>query len=150
MVTSRLEDAGFDRSMSANERSSYLTDSPLISDATKTEADKLAEVQLVVVCYPLIFGVCPPRVKNWTDRAFVLDVAFEFDRKNRVRGAMRHLKRTLVVGVTDRPARRHHRLAYGPYLARSFFLHSNMRSGFKYIETEIEQPGAVLRRIDRW
>ncbi len=128
-----LASAGFDAPMSAAEREAYHTDQPLITAETREAAAAVVAARGLVICYPIVHGTAPPRVKSWQERVFVLGLAFRFTPSGRITGALDHLQRALVVGVAERPDRAdRHRNAFGPCLARSFFLSSNRACRARY------------------
>lgn len=148
-----LAAAGFDDFMSDTERAAYLTEQPLVSDATRTGADAVRSVGGLVVCYPIVHGTAPPRVKSWQERVFVLGVGFEFLPSGRITGALHHLDRALVVGVPgprSGAGRHDHRNDFGPCLARSFHLSSNRRCRARYLELADADPEPALALLDRW
>jgi putative NADPH-quinone reductase len=143
---------GFDAFMSAAEREAYHTDSPLITPATRAAADAVLAAQAVVICYPIVHGTAPARVKSWQERVFVLGLAFRFTPSGRITGALDHLSRALVIGVG--PVAGHRRAgarnAFGPCLARSFWLSSNRECRGRY--RSVEEATVVDRAPDlaRW
>lgn len=153
-----LADNGFDAFMSADERAAYLTDEPLITDEPRRAAAAVQSAAALVICYPVVHGTAPARVKSWQERTFVLGLAFRFTPSGRITGALDHLHRTLVVGVAD-PAdgnppqirRAGRRNGFGPCLARSFVLSSNRVCKARY-RTVGPADGAerVQREIAGW
>lgn len=91
---------GFARTMSAGERRVYETDEPLATDETRSAAGAVKAADAVVCCYPTrLFGV-PASLKSWFERVLVLGVAFEFDRRKRIRPALTNVRRLGVVTTT--------------------------------------------------
>lgn len=128
-----LAAAGFDAPMSAAEREAYHTDQPLIMAETREAAGAVLAARALVVCYPIVHGTAPARVKSWQERVFVLGLAFRFKPSGKITGALDHLRRALVVGVAADPDPADGaRNAFGPCLARSFFLSSNRTCRSRY------------------
>lgn len=164
-IRADLAASGFDAFMSAAERQAYLTDSPLITPEAAAAAATVRAAEGLVVCYPIVHGTAPPRVKSWQERVFVLGVGFEFLPSGRITGALHHMRRACVVGVeTDAEPRARNRLRsgvwrdrndYGPCLARSFYLSSNRTCRSRYLEFG-NGPGPAFERrraerlISRW
>lgn len=159
VTTTDLAAEGFDRFMSAEERAAYHSDHPLITPEVAAAADRVRAAAGIVVCYPVIHGTCPPRVKSWIERVFVLGVGFEFLPSGRITGALDHVHRACVIGVVpaDAPARARWRLARGnrrndngPCLARSFYLSSNRACRARYVVVRGDDHAPAARIIDRW
>jgi putative NADPH-quinone reductase len=155
---------GFDAFMSAAEREAYETDTPLITADTRAAADAVLAAEAVVICYPVVHGTAPPRVKSWQERVFVLGLAFRFAPSGRITGALDHLHRALVVGVSDGPVGAGRRWpsparwrdpvsgrnSFGPCLARSFFLSSNRRCRSRYLTIDATTGDQARAAISRW
>ncbi len=149
-----LAEGGFDACMTAAERAAYLTDEPLITPEARAAAAAVQAAGAIVVCYPIVHGTAPARVKSWQERVFVLGLAFRFAPSGRITGALDHLHRALVLGVSDQPATGWRqapgrRNAYGPCLARSFFLSSNRACRSRYLTLPARSDRAQ-RQIARW
>ncbi len=154
-----LAGGGFDACMTAAEREAYHTDEPLITREARAAADAVLAAEAVVICYPVVHGTAPARVKSWQERVFVLGLAFRFAPSGRITGALDHLHHALVLGVTDDqpapapltrwrqdPGRRN---AFGPCLARSFWLSSNRTCRSRYVTLPTGTDRA-RRQISRW
>ncbi len=150
-----LAEGGFDACMTAAEREAYHTDEPLITPEARAAADAVLAAEAVVICYPIVHGTAPARVKSWQERVFVLGLAFRFAPSGRITGALDHLHRALVLGVADdqiatgwrqAPDRRN---AFGPCLARSFWLSSNRTCRSRYL-TMPSGSDRARRQISRW
>lgn len=142
---------GFDHFMSAEERTAYLGDAPVVTAEAQAAIDALQAADGLVVCYPVTHRSVPPRVKSWQERVFVLGVGFEFLPSGKITGALHHLKRAAVVGIDptgDRATK--HRNASGPCLARSFFLSSNRKCRSKYLAVDGTDPAPLERAFSRW
>lgn len=149
-----LAGSGFDAYMTAAEREAYHSDEPLITPEARAAADAVLAAEAVVICYPIVHGTGPARVKSWQERVFVLGLAFRFAPSGRITGALDHLHRTLVVGVADQPApgwrqSPGRRNAFGPCLARSFWLSSNRACRSRYVTLPGDDDRA-RRQISRW
>jgi putative NADPH-quinone reductase len=144
-----LAAGGFDAFMSAAEREAYHTDTPLIMTETRAAADAVLAAQALVICYPLVHGTAPPRVKSWQERVFVLGLAFKFKPSGKITGALDHLAQALVLGVG--PMAEHPRAggrnSFGPCLARSFVLSSNRSCRSRYRNLEPDGSGPAAQRI---
>lgn len=151
VVRTKLADEGFDRFMSGDERAAYHSDQPLVCPETRAAADAVARADALVLCYPLIHGTCPPRVKSWQERVFVLGVGFHFTRSGRITGALQHLRRACVVAVAPEPDRlAGRRNGQGRCLARSFHLSANRRCRSWYLMVAPGQQRPVERLLHRW
>ncbi|MEZ5409330.1 MAG: NAD(P)H-dependent oxidoreductase [Acidimicrobiales bacterium] len=149
-----LAQRGFDACMTAAEREAYHTDEPLITPEARAAADAVLAADAIVICYPIVHGTAPARVKSWQERVFVLGLAFRFAPSGRITGALDHLHRALVLGVASQPTpgwRRDpgRRNAFGPCLARSFFLSSNRTCRSRYV-TLPTGADRTRRLIGRW
>ncbi len=96
----RLVDDGFATVMSGPERAAYETDEPLRSDETRAAAEAVLAADALLFCYPTVTFTVPAVLKGWLERVMVLGVAFSFDRKGRVRPALRRIRRIGVVTTT--------------------------------------------------
>ena len=151
VTRSELAAEGFDRFMSADERSAYHSDAPLILPETQGAADAVGRADGLVLCYRLVHGTCPPRVKSWQERVFVLGVGFRFTPSGRITGALDQLRRACVVAVADQPDRlAGRRNGQGRCLARSFHLSSNRRCRSSYLMVGPGDDGQVERVLRRW
>lgn len=155
-----LAGGGFDACMTAAEREAYHTDEPLITPEARAAADAVLAAKAVVICYPVVHGTAPARVKSWQERVFVLGLAFRFAPSGRITGALDHLHRALVLGVADQPGSSTtpltrwrqdpgRRNAFGPCLARSFWLSSNRTCRSRYVTLPGDDARA-RRQISRW
>lgn len=158
-----LAEGGFDACMTAAEREAYHTDEPLITPEARAAADAVLAAEAIVICYPIVHGTAPARVKSWQERVFVLGLAFRFAPSGRITGALDHLHRALVLGVADQPAAAGgpstpiarwrqdpgRRNAFGPCLARSFWLSSNRTCRSRYVTLPAGSDRA-RRQITRW
>lgn len=149
-----LAAGGFDACMTAAEREAYHTDEPLITPEARSAADAVLAAEAIVICYPIVHGTAPARVKSWQERVFVLGLAFRFAPSGKITGALDHLHRALVLGVADQPAggwrqSPGRRNAFGPCLARSFWLSSNRTCRSRYLTLPAGSDRAH-RQITRW
>ncbi len=145
---------GFDAFMSAEERHVYHSDQPLLTDEAAAAAAAVQRADALVLAYPVIHRTCPPRVKSWQERVFVLGVGFEFKPSGKITGALDHIKRACVVGVSppgqDRRDLGRGRNDIGPCLARSFYLSSNRACRSRYVSVIGEDFAPAERVIGRW
>ena len=128
-----LADAGFDAFMTPEEREAYHGDDPLITPEAAAAADLVRAADGIVIVYPMVHGTGPARVKSFIERVFVLGVGFEFLPSGRITGALDHMKRACVFGVSDGQSTRARRNDFGPCLARSFYLSSNRSCKARYL-----------------
>ncbi len=156
-IRTDLAAAGFDAFMTAAERDAYHTDEPLITPEAASAAEQVRAATGLIVAYPIVHGTCPPRVKSWQERVFVLGVGFEFTPKGTITGALDHLRRACVVGIgSDGGTGRRfgstlrERNDQGPSLARSFFLSSNRRCRSRYVATTTGETARIDRALRRW
>ncbi|MFV0257333.1 MAG: NAD(P)H-dependent oxidoreductase [Acidimicrobiales bacterium] len=148
-----LAAAGFDRTMSPAEREAYPSRHPLVTPETRAAADQVKAATRLVICYPLVHGTCPVRVKSWQERVLVEGVGFRFLASGRIAGALEHLSDTLVVastpnGVGDRRDRAV--LGQGRSLARAFRLMSNRHCRSDFVITAPDDPAPALAVLRTW
>ena len=90
----------FGTTMTAEERTAYETDEPLIADEAKASAARVQSADALLFCYPTtLFGV-PPLLKGWLERVMVMGVAFVFDKKHRVRPGLTNVRRIGAITTT--------------------------------------------------
>ena len=145
-----LAEVGFDAFMSAAERHAYHGQRPLVTDEARAAARDVLQTTAVVICYPVVHGTYPPRVKSWHERVFVPGVGFRFKPSGVITGNLDHLRRTLVVAVTERPPGRWSYADPGRSLARLFFLGSNHRCRARYLTTTGRDLAPLGRLVRRW
>ncbi|MGF1596963.1 MAG: NAD(P)H-dependent oxidoreductase [Acidimicrobiales bacterium] len=150
-VATDLAAEGFDRTMTAEERAAYLTDAPLVTAEARRGAELVGAVEGIVVCYRVIAGTAPTRVKSWQERVFVLDVGFRFLPSGRITGALDHLTRACVIALDPDDDRRwRHRNSFGPCLARSFHLSSNRRCRSRYVTVTGAGSASIAAALGHW
>jgi len=89
----RLADENFVTAMSRDERIAYETSQPLICAET------------LVFVYPTWWSGLPAQLKGWLERVFVLDVAFRFNEKNKIRPALQNIRHIIGVSTYGSPWR---------------------------------------------
>ncbi len=100
-----LHAEGFDPVMSAEDRRAYETEDAIVDPHARRHADLVNGADALVFVYPTVTGGLPAMLKGWLDRVLVTGVAFVLDpRTNKVKPAMRHIRRIGVVTVN--PSRR--------------------------------------------
>ncbi|MGI9614835.1 MAG: NAD(P)H-dependent oxidoreductase [Acidimicrobiales bacterium] len=147
-----LAAAGFDAFMTPEERAAYHSDDPLITPEAAAAADLVRSAAGIVIVYPIVHGTGPPRVKSFIERVFVLGVGFEFLPSGRITGALDHVKRACVLGVSDGKPNRARRNDFGPCLARSFYLSSNRSCKTRYVGVTNDKTGAeqIDKQLSSW
>ena len=145
---------GFDAFMSAEERAVYHSDEPLLTDEAAAAAAAVQRADALLLAYPVTHRTCPPRVKSWQERVFVLGVGFEFKPSGKITGALDHLKRACVIGVSASGGSKRElgggRNDLGPCLARSFYLSSNRTCRSRYVSVLGDDTAAAELIISRW
>lgn len=157
-----LASTGFDAFMTAEERAAYHSDDPLITPEAAAAADVVRSAAGIVIAYPIVHGTGPPRVKSFIERVFVLGVGFEFLPSGRITGALHHVDRACVIGVSggaddvgrnrrNNPRKQWgRRNDFGPCLARSFYLSSNRGCEARYLEVANDETTDVDRALRGW
>ena len=85
---------GFRVAMSADERTAYHGDEPILDPVVGLHADAVLAAEALVFVYPTWWSGLPAILKGWLDRVLVPGVGFRFDEKGKVRpglGQVRHL-----------------------------------------------------------
>ena len=101
----RLADEKFTTAMTSKERQAYETDSPLISDDTRRHAQLLVEAEALIFVYPTWWSGLPAQLKGWIERIFVLGVAFQFNKNNRIRPNLNNIRHIIGVSTYGSPWR---------------------------------------------
>jgi NAD(P)H dehydrogenase (quinone) len=90
---------GFDPVMSAAERRSYLSETPIIDPMVYEHAQLVTAAHTIVFVYPTWWSGPPAMLKGWMERVMVTGVAFHLDPKSqRIRPGLTNLRR--VVGIS--------------------------------------------------
>ena len=85
---------GFRVAMSADERTAYHGDEPILDPVVGLHADAVLAAEALVFVYPTWWSGLPAILKGWLERVLVPGVGFRFDEKGKVRpglGQVRHL-----------------------------------------------------------
>jgi putative NADPH-quinone reductase len=101
----RLADENFATAMSRDERNAYETAQPLICAETKHHAQLVKQADALVFVYPTWWSGLPAQLKGWLERVFVLDVAFRFNEKNKIRPALQNIRHIIGVSTYGSPWR---------------------------------------------
>ncbi len=89
----------FAPAMSAEERTAYLTDSPICSPQVARHAELVRWADALVFVYPTWWAGPPAVLKGWLERVLVPGVAFHLDeRTHKVVSDLRHVR--TVVGIS--------------------------------------------------
>ena len=100
----------FTAPMTAPEQMAYHAEGDNVLTPDVAESVRLLRsADALLFCYPTVAYMFPAPVKNWLDRVLLPGVAFGFNEKGKVRGALTNINRIGVV-TTSTGARRHHRL----------------------------------------
>ena len=89
---------GFRAAMSPAGRAAYHGEDPIVESQVRTQAELVAQANVLVFVYPTVVSGLPAILKGWFDRVLIPGVAFRFDEEGRVRPALGHVR--LVVGVS--------------------------------------------------
>lgn len=100
-----LEADEFATMMTAAERTAYETNAPLLAEETRASAVSVQAADALLFCYPTTLFGPPPRLKSWLERVMVIDVAFVFDDKQRVRPGLLNIRRIGVITTTPHSKR---------------------------------------------
>ena len=101
----RLADENFVAAMSRDERIAYETAQPLICAETQHHAQLVKQADVLVFVYPTWWSGLPAQLKGWLERVFVLDVAFRFNEKNKIRPALQNIRHIIGVSTYGSPWR---------------------------------------------
>ena len=101
----RLTDENFVMAMSRDERIAYETAQPLICAETQRHAQLVKQADALVFVYPTWWSGLPAQLKGWLERVFVLDVAFRFNEKNKIRPALQNIRHIIGVSTYGSPWR---------------------------------------------
>jgi putative NADPH-quinone reductase len=150
----RLVGGPFEAFMTADERTAYHSDIPLITPEAITAAAELKSSQGVLFCYPTTLFTLPPVLKSYIERVFVPGVSFVLDAKNRVRPGLTHVRRLGVITITAHDAATTRRtrdagrrsILWGPRLV----CHPLARRTFVSIPAGKPDSAAVQRALKRW
>lgn len=89
--------AGFDRFLSAEERRAYHEVDNLVTPEQRQSAELVQSHDAILVCGPLIQGTIAPCVKSWSERVFIPEVAFTFNKAGRVTGTLGNIRRVGMI-----------------------------------------------------
>jgi NAD(P)H dehydrogenase (quinone) len=89
---------GFTAAMSAEERSAYPTDTPVLDPLVQSHIDDVRAADALVFVYPTWWSSLPAILKGWLERVMVAGVGFVFDDAGRVRPGLTNIRR--IVGIS--------------------------------------------------
>lgn len=88
----------YQAAMTADERLAYHADAPILDPMVAEHAALVEHTEVLVFVYPTWWSGMPAIMKGWLDRTLVKGVAFEFDHRGKVRGALRQIRH--IVGIS--------------------------------------------------
>jgi NAD(P)H dehydrogenase (quinone) len=144
-----LEADEFATMMTAQERTAYESDAPLLADETKASAASVQAADALLFCYPTTLFGPPPRLKSWLERVMVMGVAFVFDDKQRMRPGLRNIRRIGVITTTSHSTRttlRARDLGYRTFM-RTLRLNCHLLCRRTFVRMPTEAPAG--RYVDR-
>jgi NAD(P)H dehydrogenase (quinone) len=94
---------GFRAAMSAEERSAYHSDQPLIDTMVAEHARLVKSADALVFVYPTWWSGLPAILKGWLERVMVPGVAFGFNDKGRVRPALTNVRHLVGISTYGSP-----------------------------------------------
>lgn len=101
----RLAEEKFTTAMSSSERLAYETSTPLISDQTRRHGELLKQADALVFVYPTWWSGLPAQLKGWLERVFVLNVAFRFNERGKIRPNLQNIRHIIGVSTYGSPWR---------------------------------------------
>jgi NAD(P)H dehydrogenase (quinone) len=87
---------GFDPQLTADERFRS-GDDPATDPHVQRQVELLRRAEAVVFVHPTWWSGPPAMLKGWLDRVWVSDVAYTVGRRGRLRPALRHVRRLVVI-----------------------------------------------------
>lgn len=100
-----LYEEGFDPVMSREELHAYQARTPDTSGPLRRHIDAVTTADALVFVYPTWWSGLPAVLKGWLERVMVPTVSFTFDDGNKVRPALRNIRRVVVVSTYGSPRR---------------------------------------------
>jgi NAD(P)H dehydrogenase (quinone) len=89
---------GFNATLSRQEHSAYLSDSPLLDELAVRYSELLRTSEIVVFVYPTWWSGLPAMLKGWIEKVVVPGVGFTFNARGKVRPGLPQV--THVVGIS--------------------------------------------------
>lgn len=96
---------GWKAAMSADERSAYHGDNPVLDPLVASHVELLHRADALVFVYPTWWSSLPAILKGWLERVMVPGVAFVFDEAGKVQSALTHVRRIVGISTYGSPRR---------------------------------------------
>jgi len=154
-VTHRVLVGGpFETFMSADERTAYHEETPLVTPETVEDAAILQDADALLFCYPTTLFTVPAVLKSWLERVLVPGVAFVFDEKERVRPGMTNIRRLGTITTTAHPTSRTRRMRDAGRRTTTWNIrlscHRLCRRTVVSLETGSPDLAKIRRALGRW
>ncbi len=143
--------------MSAEERTAYHTDQPVLDPLIAAHIELIRRAESLVFIYPTWWSSLPAILKGWLERVMVPGVAFVFDDAGKVKRNLMHIRR--IVGISTYGSSRLYVRAINDNgrrtLTRALRISCGWRThcrwlGLYAIDTATApQRAAFLRRVER-
>ena len=96
---------GWKAAMTADERTAYHSDHPVLDPLVATHVELLRRADALVFVYPTWWSSLPAILKGWFERVMVPGVAFVFDEAGKVQSALTHVQRIVGISTYGSPRR---------------------------------------------
>ena len=96
---------GWKAAMTADERTAYHSDHPVLDPLVATHVELLRRADALVFVYPTWWSSLPAILKGWFERVMVPGVAFVFDDAGKVQSALTHVRRIVGISTYGSPHR---------------------------------------------
>ena len=104
VVTVDLAAIGFRAAMSAEERTAYHGESPVLDPQVQDQIDLVRAVDVLVFVYPTWWSGLPALLKGWLERVMVPGVGFRFDeRTGKIRPALTNVRHLVGISTYGSP-----------------------------------------------
>ena len=98
-----LYQLGFTAAMSADERTAYHAEQPILDPLVAEHARLVKECEAFVFVYPTWWSAQPAILKGWLERVLVPGVGFGFDDKGKVQPGLRHVRHLIGISTYGSP-----------------------------------------------
>jgi len=93
----------FNPVMPANEWKTYIAMDELVPAVMERYVNELQQAEIVVFVYPTWWSGLPAQLKGWLERVMLPGVAFRLSSHHKVRPALTHMRRIVVVSTYGSP-----------------------------------------------
>ena len=94
---------GFRAAMSADERTAYHSDAPILDPMVTEHAALVSATDALVFVYPTWWSSVPAILKGWLDRVLVPGVGFRFNEAGKVRPGLSHVRHVIGISTYGSP-----------------------------------------------